>query len=177
MFAQLHLHHDPEPTEDMADADALSASTWRKLSPELRDEIYALAVHHEGPIDLQVDKNLGGYHYFVRPSNEHRGALSTLLALTATCKDIRPEALSMFYAVNVFKIDASRLLDPYQQSRKSVRTLHVLAIERWITWTGSPSSHLTSIIIDLGLARPYLLGLPNNEKGDLDQAALTAQTI
>jgi len=75
---------------------AMESSSLNKLPPELRNSIYELALCPAEDITFSM---LGDSRLMSNPSPTQR-----VLALTATCKQIRDECLLMFYAQNEFHV-------------------------------------------------------------------------
>jgi hypothetical protein len=131
--------------------DALGASPWRKLPAELRNEIYFEALRVEGGITLRLTYKGRGQQRALTVVGCDKGFRAN--ALLRTCKEIRSEARSVFYAVNAFTIRSSipdRNLQAYRRTRNAFR--------QWIDRTGSPTLNLTSLTVDFGCL--WMTGLP-----------------
>lgn len=83
----------------------MDSSPFSKLSAELRNEIYELALSFENTIFITNTSD-----YRLKSSTKHP------TALLQTCRQIRAEATKMFYANNAFRVCDSRPTEPYGTS-------------------------------------------------------------
>lgn len=84
----------------------METSPFHKLPGELRDQIYVLALQQTQKIDLFRDQSQIIIDPVLRTER--------VLALTATCKQIRSECLAIFYSVNHFRVCGGVLRSLYQ---------------------------------------------------------------
>ena len=111
-------------------------SPLARLPKELRDEIFAYALHFEEGIGIVIRNDLP-YLKLPHPS-------SYPLALTQVCKIVRKESLSDFYSNNVFRIR------PFPGDSRSGEI-----IERWLKQIGYANrSIIRQVDIELGLWTP-----------------------
>lgn len=87
----------------------MEASPLTKLPGELRNAIYALALHHPDGINVWLRR--GGPERSPSKINTEFG-----ISLLATCKQIRRECGTLYYSLNVFTLT----LDPPDAFMKSV---------------------------------------------------------
>lgn len=146
-------------------------SPLNELPAELRNSIYGLVfAAREGNSTLTVEKGFGSARVTFNDGTHH------LLALTATCKQIRREAFSLLLSDSTLSIQFScawpgglvnleRGLEIWQasfyRSRYSI-VMSQLGARAWtselVQWTkcvGSAMSHLRSIQVDLGHGFPF----------------------
>ena len=115
----------------------MDSSPLSKLPQELRDEIYGLSL--QLPDDVLIN-NIGGR---LQVSKELKG--QKILALTATCKQLRCESLKIFFSMNTFDYQTNVLTRNLNDF-----TRHFIFCE-WITLVElSCPSALKHVNIDLG---------------------------
>ncbi|KAK5117803.1 hypothetical protein LTR85_008778 [Meristemomyces frigidus] len=121
----------------------MEASPLGKLPPELRNHIYEYTLFVPGYIDIDVVGDEDDHILVTNPQVDAR-----TLALTETCKQLRREALAVFFSTCDFLFEADELTDA--QSRFS-REPQAYKVRRWLESIGDYSSScLTSMVINLG---------------------------
>lgn len=109
-------------------------SPFSKLAPELRNQIYDLALRHDTPIAIRWLRVPDTFRLH-EPTDEQRHPL----ALTATCKQARQETLKLFGAANTFTLLYSGLHAVYGR----------MLSKFWRTITPGNAKLISSITIDL----------------------------
>ena len=102
----------PTPTSTVTATTPTVASTrchLLQLPPELRNRIWEYAIIKENPINLMPIK------YCEEKEEPESGAQPPV---TQVCSQIRNEALSMFYACNIFRVHADNLSLDYKSKSK-----------------------------------------------------------
>lgn len=129
----------------------MDASPLNKLPAELRNNIYELALHNPGGIDIDV--------MFANKIITAQ-ASQQLLALTETCKQIRQESLPLFYATNTFSFATSDL----DIATNPLRVGHCFAsVKKWFHGLGEQKAVVNEVEVYLGGWYPYADNSYNHE--------------
>ena len=95
----------------------MDQSPLSTLPPEIRNDIYVMALSQDSPITL-VHLRRKGWKRLEEPSTK-----PNILALTKTCKNVRRECTQIFYAVNTFALRVANV-DEIEQLLRLFR-LHI----------------------------------------------------
>lgn len=117
----------------------MDPSPLRKLPAELREYIYELALHVSFPIVLSPE-HLSEPEISLLRCNDQRIILDRL-TVTQTCRDIRSEALPLFYSTNNFVFYTKEVSgeDPTQEAR-TARENEMKQCRRWLESIGPHSA-------------------------------------
>ncbi|KAK3613776.1 hypothetical protein LTR56_027683 [Elasticomyces elasticus] len=143
-------------------SQASSTSRFEFLPAEIRNAIYELVLIHDGAITVTTRPHTSRVWMYPPRRNEH------LLALTATSRSIRKDALSLFYGMNVFMFTCSRSLQAEILRSTIVGAMgfkqDVATLKDWLQGI---SACRRDRIMDLTIDLPAWFSQRNGPPGDL----------